>query len=450
MKHIALRICVAVLVVNVTALIGFVVWRVNLMHAVKVQLQAIRAAGLPTSGAELNSYYPAVPDNENAALVMTQAFALLRDYPDSRSNRIARFNIPSRGQSLTAEQKKLLSDYVEMNSNALIKAQEAIRLPKSRYPVDLTPNWEALLPQLPNLRKVSNLAGIEAVSALQAQQYKQAADLISFQFALCHTLDAEPLLMSSIVRGEIISSASQLAEFSLNRINFDETSLSELVQNFAQVDENELPPIDFISDRATSLPYFQTNWFALRSFIYAGDDSERILSTEFRGRIGWITGLFDRDEIFYLKAMQVAIDEAHRPYPECLSLYSTMHESAWDGHRRGYILGPGLLEGLRNAVPKEVEASARIRMTTAALAVERFRLAHGQLPEDLNELIPRFITAIPIDPFDGQPIRYKRLEKGYVVYSVGRDGHDNGGRERPADAKYSDKTEYDITFTVER
>ncbi len=41
--------------------------------------------------------------------------------------------------------------------------------------------------------------------------------------------------------------------------------------------------------------------------------------------------------------------------------------------------------------------------------------------------------------FDGQPLRYKKLAKGYVVYSVGEDGKDDGGDEKK-----------DITFTVER
>jgi len=93
---------------------------------------------------------------------------------------------------------------------------------------------------------------------------------------------------------------------------------------------------------------------------------------------------------------------------------------------------------------------AQVRAAQSALAVERFRLAHGQLPEDLQELVPQFLSAVPDDPFDGQSLRYHRLAKGYVVYSIGRDGHDDGGRERPFDAKSSDKTEYDITFTVER
>ena len=55
---------------------------------------------------------------------------------------------------------------------------------------------------------------------------------------------------------------------------------------------------------------------------------------------------------------------------------------------------------------------------------------------------------IPTDPFDDQPLRFKKLARGYVVYSIGPDFTDDGGKEKPADAKDTDH--YDITFTVER
>ena len=57
---------------------------------------------------------------------------------------------------------------------------------------------------------------------------------------------------------------------------------------------------------------------------------------------------------------------------------------------------------------------------------------------------------MPTDPFDGAPLRYRRFAKGYVIYSIGSDGHDDGGREKPIDWKSTNKTTYDITFTVER
>ena len=118
MKRFFSRICLTALVLFALLVISFIVWRVNLAHDVDAKLQAIRAAGLPTSGAELNTYYPAVPDNENAALVMTQAFALMCDFPDIRSNEVAHFEIPPRGQPLTTRQKQLLAGYVAMNAAA--------------------------------------------------------------------------------------------------------------------------------------------------------------------------------------------------------------------------------------------------------------------------------------------------------------------------------------------
>jgi hypothetical protein len=34
---------------------------------------------------------------------------------------------------------------------------------------------------------------------------------------------------------------------------------------------------------------------------------------------------------------------------------------------------------------------------------------------------------VPTDPFDGQPMRYRRTADGIVIYAVGPDGVDNQG-----------------------
>jgi hypothetical protein len=69
-----------------------------------------------------------------------------------------------------------------------------------------------------------------------------------------------------------------------------------------------------------------------------------------------------------------------------------------------------------------------LRNAQAAIAVERFRAAEGKLPVGLDALVPRFLSAVPIDPFDGQPLRYRQTEVRYVVYSVGPSKTDQGGR----------------------
>ncbi|MEI2727116.1 MAG: hypothetical protein V9H26_27560 [Verrucomicrobiota bacterium] len=72
------------------------------------------------------------------------------------------------------------------------------------------------------------------------------------------------------------------------------------------------------------------------------------------------------------------------------------------------------------------------------------------MPENLADLTPAFLAVVPADPFTGEPLRYRRTDKGFVIYSVDRDGLDNGGLEKPLKAKFSDPTNYDLTFTVER
>jgi hypothetical protein len=114
-----------------------------------------------------------------------------------------------------------------------------------------------------------------------------------------------------------------------------------------------------------------------------------------------------------------------------------------------YIMSALLLPALSKASTRDANHRAQARVAQAALTVERYRLANeGKLPENLSLLVPRFMPSVPVDPFDGQPLRYKRLESGYVVYCIGADGKDDGGMERPPKAKEGDP--WDITFIVER
>ena len=42
--------------------------------------------------------------------------------------------------------------------------------------------------------------------------------------------------------------------------------------------------------------------------------------------------------------------------------------------------------------------------------------------------MPEFLAAVPLDPVDGQPLRYRRDADGtFTLYSVGENGVDDGG-----------------------
>ncbi len=72
-------------------------------------------------------------------------------------------------------------------------------------------------------------------------------------------------------------------------------------------------------------------------------------------------------------------------------------------------------------------AKAFLRSEIAALAAERYRRRHGDWPASLNQLTPDLIPSVPIDPYNGDPLLFRRLPDGVVIYSVGLDSEDNGG-----------------------
>jgi len=83
------------------------------------------------------------------------------------------------------------------------------------------------------------------------------------------------------------------------------------------------------------------------------------------------------------------------------------------------------------AIQKMAEASWRdqafLRCAIVAVAAERYRRKHGDWPAGLADLVPDYLTTVPADPYDGRPLRCKRLPDGLIVYSVGPDLQDDGG-----------------------
>jgi hypothetical protein len=99
-----------------------------------------------------------------------------------------------------------------------------------------------------------------------------------------------------------------------------------------------------------------------------------------------------------------------------------------------------LLYAIGRVIEKEARRVAMLRMTQTAIAIERYRLANGgALPETLELLAPEFLPSILHDPFDGQPLRYRQLDKGYIVYSLGPDKEDNEGDLEPDESQPKDE-----------
>jgi hypothetical protein len=434
---------------SVLLVIGFVIWRLNLAHEINTELAAIRAAGLPTSGQEANDYYPAVPDDQNAAITMREAFRWMTNYPDGRSNDVDRIYLPGRKAGLTAEQTELISGFCEMNTNALRQVQEAIKLPRCRYPIDLS--WGAGT-LLPHLAKLKELARVEYFRALLDPGDSDA--VVSTILGIARTLDNEPVVISKLVRFAIINMAVDVLERRLNESEIDPKGAADLSGLLDDLDQTNQMANGFIGERAMYIRYFRMSYAEINN--YANDEDENSKSQSGPPLPGSqplplrVTGFFERDLLFYLQSMETNICLAEI-FPKDIQVITNCESRiVGTAKHKLYIYSSLVLPALEPAIFREATAIAKVRAAKISLAIEGFRQLNGRLPESLNELVPQFLPSVPEDPCDGKPLRYHRLGKGYVVYSVGRDGHDNGGRERPVSVKSYDKTEYDITFTVER
>jgi hypothetical protein len=80
------------------------------------------------------------------------------------------------------------------------------------------------------------------------------------------------------------------------------------------------------------------------------------------------------------------------------------------------------------------EALAAVRAARLALKLEFHRQLLGALAARLDD-VPLLVDDDAADPFAGERLRYVSQDGGFVVYSVGRDGRDDGGHLTPEQVK---------------
>ena len=104
----------------------------------------------------------------------------------------------------------------------------------------------------------------------------------------------------------------------------------------------------------------------------------------------------------------------------------------------GYAMARLLLPAYDRAVQTHYRCLGDRRMAAAALAVRWYQADHGgQPPATLDELVPKYLPSVPLDPFaaGGRPLRYVSELERLVVYSVGENGTDEAGNAAPTDPR---------------
>ena len=76
--------------------------------------------------------------------------------------------------------------------------------------------------------------------------------------------------------------------------------------------------------------------------------------------------------------------------------------------------------------------------TIATIHIQIYKLRAGSFPQSLGQLEEELGVNIGTDPFSGNPFIYRKTETGYILYSVGSNGIDDGGRTEDDDPDADD------------
>jgi len=99
------------------------------------------------------------------------------------------------------------------------------------------------------------------------------------------------------------------------------------------------------------------------------------------------------------------------------------------GHWMGEVLGALLLPAVSSVIRAEDRAAAETTLRDVALALAAYRADHGEYPGRLADLKPKYRADLN-DPFSDGELIYRTAADGFLLYSVGPNGKDDGGRNR--------------------
>jgi hypothetical protein len=92
---------------------------------------------------------------------------------------------------------------------------------------------------------------------------------------------------------------------------------------------------------------------------------------------------------------------------------------------------------MERAETKHKVVIAHERLLAGEMALRCYQSEKARLPVRLDDLVTNFLSSVPEDPFTGHPMVYHTQGTNWLLYSVGRDGVDDGGR--PAGRGFNSK-----------
>ncbi len=428
---------------------AFVVYRVVGRTKLEDRLDAIRAAGYPVTLTELDEWYEAPPYGQNAADYVVEALAYLqKPKPEQREQIpwLGNAEMPARTEPLGAETAAIVAQLLRDNQGAIELLQQGAALERSRYPVDFTQGHATLLPHLSDLRGAVQLLCLKAVLHGEQGQPESATDALVCAFGVARSQAAEPLLISQMVRQGAQTITASALERIVSQTSLEQKNLARLRKALATAYDPDSMARAFAGERCLVILMLRDpRSTGLNLAPFSAPDGPSLMQIYAARAVG----LADRCLLRYIDLTDRCIAALRLPPHERPQAANDLERQDQELRQPHAILSH-FMPSMHRFIRTDLAHLTLLRVAGVAMAVEQYRLANGNLPERLADLVPAFLPDVPLDPYDGRPLRYRRREKGYVVYSIGKDLTDDGGKERPPRRRGREGPHDDITLIVER
>jgi hypothetical protein len=347
------------------------------------------------------------------------------------------FAVPPPPQTPAQDVLLALSKY----DSTIEELREASKLPYSRFPLEWDKDDPAaiLFPHLAALKRCSLVLRLHALAELQNGQSSKALDDVKLMLYLIQSIRTEPILISHLVRVAILQITLQPIYEGLVEHKWSDAQLVAL--------DSELSKLDFLADYKLSMRGEMGFQGGIIEFLHhhpkeydnfmgmSGDDGVSYSTPSLGSFISRLipSGWFYQNRLNCARMMvKFYIPLADTNQVTISPKLTRRADAAVDAdakHGNPYnILERLFLPALGSSARKFAYAQSSVNLARVAIALERYRLVHGEFPESLDALAPQFMKEIPHDIINGQPLKYRRTDAGqFILYSVGWNETDDGG-----------------------
>lgn len=387
------------------------------------RLAAIRAAGDPVTLAEMAG--PPVPDAQNAAVIYREigtALETLKVLNGGKNEDLSGFLA---GTARRPQDWDAARGAVARAEPVFAIVEEAVARPRCRFPVKWEDGYAAKLPHLAQLRRLCYLLCTRAIIDARDGKAAEAMRSVARAYQVAGALHDEPLLISLLVRIAILRSASLALREVTTLTDPAPADVQTLAAVLTQVDLQAQTLQAMKAERAAGLWAFDHVRKGGLAALAELDDQIGPPQGDLQAaasRLAYLGWGMAADEIAFLDRMERQIQAAHLPWRDPRSRLP----NTTDDLPRNALLTRMILPALGSVGKARDRGLADLAGSRALLALLAYRGEHGAYPRALSELAVQ--PSLPLDPFSGQALVYRQAGQGFLLYSVGEDLTDDGGR----------------------